>query len=76
MDYAESFNNWMNLEQNSLDISGFVKDTNYMLFDHHCKTIGVDEIIRRRNIVRFKNKEDMAFVKIMLEKGSFNNFNY
>ena len=63
-------------EENSLDISKFVKDTNLMLFDHHCETIGVEDIIRRRSIVRFKNKEDMAFVKIMLEKGSFNNFNY
>ena len=76
MDYADSFNNWMMWEQNSLDISEFVKNTNLMLFDHHCETIGVEDIIRRRSIVRFKNKEDMAFVKIMLEKGSFNNFNY
>ena len=76
MDYADSFNNWMMWEGNSLDISKFVKDTNLKLFDHHCETIGVEDIIRRRNIVRFKNKEDMAFVKIMLEKGSFNNFNY
>ena len=75
-DYAESFNNWMLWENNNLDISTFVKDANYMLFDHHCETIGVEEMIRRRNIVRFKNKEDMAFVKMMLEKGSFNNFNY
>ena len=76
MDYADSFNNWMMWEENSLDISKFVKDTNLMLFDHHCETIGVEDIIRRRSIVRFKNKDDMAFVKIMLEKGSFNNFNY
>ena len=76
MDYADSFNNWMMWEQNSLDISEFVKNNNLMLFDHHCETIGVEDIIRRRNIVRFKNKEDMAFVKIMLQRGSFNNFNY
>ena len=76
MDYADSFNNWMMWEENSLDISKFVKYTNLMLFDHHCETIGVEDMIRRRSIVRFKNKEDMAFVKIMLEKGSFNNFNY
>ena len=34
MDYADSFNNWMMWEENSLDISKFVKDTNLMLFDH------------------------------------------
>tara|TARA_B100000575_G_scaffold282873_1_gene275089 strand:- start:746 stop:976 length:231 start_codon:yes stop_codon:yes gene_type:complete len=76
MDYSEAFEKWMIWEENSLNIDAFVKQPNLELFDSHCKTIGVDDLIRRRNIVRFKNKEDMAFVKLMLEKGSFNNFNY
>ena len=92
MDYAEAFDKWMLWEKNELNLLSLIKgkssppankppipsnkDKTGLVFDISCKKLGITDVIRRRNMVRFKNKEDMAFVKLMSEKGSFNNLEY
>ena len=77
MDHKKQFSNWMSWKDNELNILKLftakssppatsmtsVKGTG-LIFDNHCEELGITDVIRRRNTVRFKNKEDLAMAKL------------
>ena len=76
-DHKKQFKNWMAWRDNELNIYLLVKpkssppaiqpptsDATGMVFDHFCEEIGITDVIRRRNMVRFKNTEDLAMAKL------------
>ncbi len=63
-DHSVQFKQWMSWKQNELLLGEAVRQEEYIVFDHTCDELGISDLIRRRNTVRFKNKEDMAFIKL------------
>jgi len=61
--HAVQFKDWMAWKQNEI-LLGESRQEEYILFDNTCDELGVSDVIRRRDKVRFKNKDDMAFIKL------------